>query len=207
MSASRQDFARLFPNVSRETLDALQVYHDLLVKWQRAVNLVSPKTLNEAWLRHFADSAQVASYIPQGAKTLYDLGSGAGFPGAVLAIMRPDLEVSLVESDEKKAQFLRSVSRETSAAFAVVNERIEAAAVHLPAPDVISARALASLDKLCAYIKPWTSANPALEALFLKGGRAAEEIDEARVNHGFEYDLHPSLSADEGSILHLKNIR
>jgi 16S rRNA G527 N7-methylase RsmG len=120
---SPEEFAKAF-DVSRETISRLQAYHDLLVKWQKAINIVSPKTLDEVWSRHFADSAQLAERIPQNAKVA-DLGSGGGFPGLVLAIMRPDLEIHLVESDLRKSEFLKNVSRETKSAARVHNDRVE----------------------------------------------------------------------------------
>ena len=92
--------------VSRETLPALGAYVDLLTKWQKAINLVGPATLQDAWARHIVDSAQLLPLLPAGAKRLADLGTGAGFPGLVLAALRPDLNVVLIESDARKAAFL-----------------------------------------------------------------------------------------------------
>src|SRR5689334_12618331 len=106
--------------VSRETTDKLRVYHDLLIKWQNSINLISPNTVSEAWERHFLDSVQLSPLIPPTAGTLYDIGTGAGFPGLVLAILRPELPVSLIESDSKKCAFLQTVSRETGTKVTVV---------------------------------------------------------------------------------------
>lgn len=167
-------------HVSRETQGALEQYHALLLKWQERINLISPTTIPDAWSRHFVDSIQVLPLIPKGAKTLYDLGSGAGFPGMILAMARSDLSVTLVESDAKKCAFLQTVSRETGTKVSVANERIEKAAERLAAPDVITARALASLESLFSYCYPWIVSNPDLALIFPKGEQAAQEMEAAR---------------------------
>ena len=102
---------RFAPDVSRETLASLGAYLETLTKWQKAINLVGPATLADAWTRHVVDSAQIAPLIPAGAKSLADLGTGAGLPGLVLAALKPDLDVTLVESDARKAAFLGEASR------------------------------------------------------------------------------------------------
>lgn len=186
--------------VSHETRARLEQYLALLNKWQKTINLVSPGTLPEAWERHFVDSAQIAPLLPAGAFALYDLGSGAGFPGLVLAIMRPDIRVHLVESDERKAAFLQTVSRETGAGVTVHNCRIEA----LPpgtAPDVVTARALAALPQLLAWALPWAEANPALSLLLPKGKNAVEEVETARAHYNFVLDEYPSITAHDARIL------
>jgi 16S rRNA (guanine527-N7)-methyltransferase len=145
----------------------LRHYQALLVKWQEKINLVSPTTIQDSWKRHFEDSLQLLPLVPEGAKTLYDLGCGAGFPGLVLAMARPDLAVTLVESDAKKCAFLTAVSRETGVQVTIQNSRIEAATATLPPPDIITARALASLEKLFDLAHPWLASNPVL--IFPKG--------------------------------------
>lgn len=195
------DFQTRF-GVSRETADQLAAYHALLLKWQKAINLVSNSTLEEAWERHFADSAQLAQYIPQGIKTTADLGSGAGFPGLVLAIMRPDIETHLVESDERKAQFLRTVSRETGIKVTVHDSRIEDVAARL-SPDLVTARALASLDQLLGYCFSWAEKNPNLVMLFLKGQGFDAELREARKRFRFKEENHASLTSAEARILRI----
>ena len=193
-------------NVSRETLVKLRKYHDILLKWQRAVNLVSPKTIPEAWQRHFEDSAQIAQFLPPQAKTLLDLGSGAGFPGLVLAILRPDMDVHLVESDEKKCQFLRNVSRETLTPVTIHNCRIENLEAGI-IPDIITARALADLAALLGYALPYAEKNPALVLLFSKGEKADAEIAMAQESFSFEITTHPSLTHDGAQILEIWNLR
>ena len=196
-------------DVSRETREKLEIYHALLLKWQKAINLVSPKTIDEAWMRHFADSAQIDHHIPfdvsRESRIVFDLGSGAGFPGLVLAIMRPDLRVRLIESDERKCQFLKTVSRETNVNVMVHNSRIEDVQSDI-CPDLITARALADLKTLLEYIEPWSLASPNLQCLFLKGARVDDELEEARKHFFFDCEQLPSLSDRQARILHLQKI-
>ena len=124
---SPEAFADFFV-VSRETVDRLAIYERLLRQWQKAVNLVAPSTLGEIWHRHFADSAQLAALVPPTAKNLADLGSGAGFPGLVLAIMLADragFRVRLIESGQRKAAFLAEVSRQVGVPVDILPTRIE----------------------------------------------------------------------------------
>ena len=108
-----------------EQTDRLRLYVDLLKKWQKTINLVGKNTLEDAWDRHILDSAQLSAHIPQHA-TLLDIGSGAGFPGLVLAILRPDISVTLVESDTRKCVFMQTVARETHCGnVTVLNDRVE----------------------------------------------------------------------------------
>jgi 16S rRNA (guanine527-N7)-methyltransferase len=194
-----QEFQQIF-DVSRETMQKMQVYHDLLVKWQKSINLVSSRTLKEAWGRHFADSAQLAALIPGKAKQLLDLGSGAGFPGLVLAILRPDIEIHLAESDERKAQFLRTVSRETSTAVTIHNQRLEALGSDVK-PDIVTARALAPLAELLDCCGGWAAENRDLIMVFPKGREAAKEIAVARERHNFTVKSSPSCTDPAGEVL------
>ena len=196
-----------FANVPRETVERLRQYEALLVKWQKAINLVGPATLPDSWSRHFGDSAQLAALIPAGVKTLYDLGSGAGFPGLVLAMLRPELAVTLIESDQKKCAFLSTVSHETKTPVKILTRRIEQAAADTPAPDIVTARALASLDALLHYIKPWARANPHLVCIFPKGAQAQAEISEAQRFAQFDQQEIHSLTDPAARILVLSNIR
>lgn len=200
-----EDFQARFA-VTPETMDKLKVYHALLLKWQKAINLVSGSTLDEAWERHFADSAQLAAHIPAGVKTLVDLGSGAGFPGLVLGILRPDLETHLIESDERKTQFLKSVSRETGVKVIAHDRRIEDAAPGLR-PDLVTARALASLEELFGHCAGWAAQNPALEMLFLKGQGADVEVEAARQAYDFDLRSAPSITSPAARILHISGLR
>lgn len=192
--------------VSRETFERLEAYQALLHKWQKAVNLVSPSTIAQSWERHFVDSAQLLPLIPQDVKIIADLGCGAGFPGLVLAMARPDLQIHLVESDDKKCQFMRTVSRETGVKVSIHNKRIEAAQGDI-APDLITARALASLRSLLDYTAGWAEANPALQFLFLKGAKAQQEIEEARSLYDFSYEIFESATEKEARILRLSGVK
>src|SRR5688572_4119374 len=141
-------------DVSRETRDRLEAFVHTLVRWQKAINLVGNTTLDSIWVRHILDSAQLKILIPDRAKTLTDLGSGAGFPGLVAAAMRPDLEVTLIESDARKAAFLGEAARrmELEKPPKIVVGRIEAVA---PAKaDVVTARAVAPLGQLLKWAEP-----------------------------------------------------
>lgn len=192
-------------SVSHETMEKLEQYHALLLKWQKAINLVSPATLQDSWHRHFLDSAQISSFIPAGAKTLIDLGSGAGFPGMVLAILRPEINITLIESDERKTQFLHSVSRETSTPVSISHARIENTAPDI-SPDFVTARALAPLRKLLDYAHPWALCNPALEMCFLKGAHVAEEIGEARKTYTYDLEVKDSLTDSAAKILCIRRL-
>lgn len=194
-------------NVSRESLEKLTIYEGLLRKWQKAINLVSPATIEDAWVRHFADSVQVSQYVPAGAKTVMDWGSGAGFPGVVLAIVRPELEVHLVESDERKCQFMRTVSRETNASIRIHTSRIESLSLQDIQPDIITARALASLEKLLDYAVPFLSARPDLQMVLLKGAQVDEEISAARERYDFSLSQHASVTDLQARVLCLSSIK
>jgi 16S rRNA (guanine527-N7)-methyltransferase len=185
---------------SADQIEKLGVYLDLLERWQSAINLVSPASLPNAVERHILDSAQLIPHLPPGAQSLVDLGSGAGFPGLVLAILRPGLEVHLVESDQKKCAFLERVSRETGACVRVCSERIEAFSGSF-AVDVLTARALAPLSALLSYAQPWFSANPALTGLFLKGAGVDVEIKAAQALWSFSYGTFSSVTDAQGRIL------
>jgi 16S rRNA (guanine527-N7)-methyltransferase len=190
------DFTRRF-DVSRETIDKLSTYEALLRQWQKTINLVASGTLDAIWSRHFADSAQLLAVAPSDAKRWLDLGSGAGFPGLVLAIMlagRDGARVILVESDTRKAAFLGEVARRTGAPVDIRRERIETVAtqVKLGPVDVITARALAPLPRLLDLAAPAFSGHTI--GLFLKGRDAQAEVDAARERWSFDGELQPSLT-------------
>jgi 16S rRNA (guanine527-N7)-methyltransferase len=193
--------------VSHETVARLRQYQALLEKWQRAINLVGPATIPDAWNRHFIDSIQLLPLLRQDPVSLYDLGCGAGFPGLVLAMLRPDIAVTLIESDQKKCAFLATVSHETKTEVKILTTRIEDAANTLPSPDIITARALAALPLLLTYIKPWAEANPDLVCIFPKGAQAAAEIGAAQEIANFTVKTHPSQTDSAAQILVLDQIR
>ena len=179
----------------------LKTYHDLLLKWQKTINLISPTTIDHAWERHFEDSIQLNDYIPEGTKTICDIGSGAGFPGLVLAILNPDIEFYLIESDTRKCAFLKNVSRETSCENVVIhNDRIENKIGDIKA-DLITARALASLRSLIDYGYPHHQ-----NYLLLKGKNWQDEISEAEKKYAFDVQDLSSKTDDYARILIVGNI-
>ncbi len=163
--------------VSRETFDRLEIYHELLLKWQRTVNLVAPTTLEGAWSRHFVDSAQIFELAPNRTGQWLDLGSGGGFPGLVIAAMgaetNPNLRVTLVESDIRKCGFLREVARKMGVTVNILSRRISD--IPKQSPDVISARALSDLNALINHAKPHLT--PKTQLLFSKGHAWREEVE------------------------------
>jgi 16S rRNA (guanine527-N7)-methyltransferase len=188
--------------VSRETLDRLQTYLDLLVRWQKTINLVGPATLADPWRRHILDSAQLRRLVPGDARRLADLGSGAGLPGLVLAILGVP-EVHLLESDRRKAAFLREAARACGIAVTVHAARIEV--VSPLAADVVTARALAPLPNLLAMAE-W-HLRPGGTALFLKGRNAETELTAARESWTMRVQQEVSLSDPESQILIISEIR
>lgn len=206
MGADRDHFQSKV-DVSRETLVRLDQYAALLRKWNPAINLVAPSTLTDLWGRHFLDSAQIITLSPENAKTWVDLGSGGGFPGMVIAILaaelHPELRVACIESDLRKATFLRTVARETGLEVQVISDRIEAVAQQRA--DVVSARALAPLTKLLGLAG--RHLGPGGSALFLKGAGYRHEIEEALENWTFEVDTVPSTTDSEAAILRIGEIR
>lgn len=188
--------------VSRETLDRLESYAALLLEWNRAINLVSEKSLGDLWRRHMLDSAQLMHYLPNSPDTLerrrviVDLGSGAGFPGMVLSILGAG-DVHLVESDQRKTVFLREVAREVGSDAHIHGVRIEQMR-DIPA-DVVTARALAPLPELLELSAPFLSDGGT--ALFLKGKSATSELEAAEKDWVIETERYPSLSDPSGIVL------
>jgi 16S rRNA (guanine527-N7)-methyltransferase len=195
MTAS--DFASAL-NVSRETLDRLQAFETLLREWQKTINLVGERTLDDIWRRHFLDSGQLCRLIMD-AKTIVDIGSGGGFPGLVLAIMSGG-HVTLIEADHRKAAFLREASRVTAADTEVIAGRAEAVPV-TPA-DAVTGRAVAPLAKLLQLAKPWV--RPGGACYFLKGSNVEDELTDAKRLWDIDYELVQSLSDPTGTIVCVK---
>ena len=188
--------------VSRETLRRLSDYLDLLRRWQPAINLVGPATLADPWRRHLLDSAQLAAHVPAQTASLVDLGSGAGFPGMVLALLGVR-GVHLIEADRRKAQFLREAARTTGAPVTIHAERIEQ--IQGWPADVVTARAVAPLPRLLELAERFLVADSV--CLFLKGRAAARELTEARVTWHMTAETIPSLSEPTGTVLKLRGIR
>lgn len=180
--------------VSRETEDRLSVFSKLLEKWTCKINLISPASVPDIWQRHIQDSAQIFALSGRMSGTWVDLGSGGGLPGAVVAIMAaelaPQLSIVCVESDQRKAVFLATVSRETGVPFQVISERVEAIAPL--AADVLSARALASLDVLLGFAGRHLAEDGV--ALFQKGARHEKERADAEKNWRFDCEAITSCT-------------
>jgi 16S rRNA (guanine527-N7)-methyltransferase len=187
--------------VSRETLERLTIHLELLRRWQPAGNLVGLTTLTDPWRRHILDSAQLAVRVPAAANTLVDLGSGAGFPGMVLALLGVR-GVHLVESNRRKAQFLREVARATGAPVTIHAERIERLQ-GWPA-DTLTARALAPLPRLLELAEGFLSSDSV--CLFLKGRSVDDELTNAGISWHMVAERLPSLSQPTGVVLELQGV-
>jgi 16S rRNA (guanine527-N7)-methyltransferase len=252
------DFAALF-GASCEAVEALVLYEKLLRRWQKAVNLVAPGTLEAVWHRHFADSAQLVPLAPPGTRSWIDLGSGAGFPGLVVAILlawpgspsprasptpprtpsargrgeglrhaptsepvaaphpgplpasgergpAPAPRVTLIESDARKCAFLREVARQVGVAVDILSRRAESVTtlVNEGLPRVVSARALAPLDRLLALAAPLSP--PGTTLLLMKGKEARKELLMAKAAWTFKVKLVPSVTDRHGRIAVITNL-
>ncbi len=195
-----EGFAELVP-VSRETLSRLEAYAQLLIRWSARINLVGRDTLPDLWRRHILDSAQLYRWVPGSAGNLIDLGSGAGLPGLVLAILGvPGVE--LIEADSRKAAFLREAARIAEADVTIRACRVEAVPPH-PA-DVVTARACAPLDRLLGLAERFLALDTL--CLFPKGERFADELTAARKAWTMNVSVEPSLSDRRGVILRLQQV-
>ncbi len=199
--APRETLARAGIDVSRETLARLACYAALLLRWNRAVNLIARADEHEIWARHIADSAQLAAAIPPGTTHAIDLGSGAGFPGLVLALMT-SIRFDLIEADRRKGAFLREAARATGAAVRVQAMRVEHARLE-PAP-LVTARAFAPLVRALPLATPLLKSGGVI--LFPKGRTAENELTEAREEWHMQVRRFPSRTAPEATILMLSEI-
>ncbi len=197
----------IVPTVSRETAERLNAFEVLFRKWSAAIDLASPSTLADLWKRHILDSAQLFPLAPD-AKRWLDLGSGGGFPGIVTACFLAEISgasIDLVESAGKKAAFLRTAAGQLGVPARVHAERIEAMWGGIAAPQVITARALASLTDLFTLAEPWLAGGA--KALFQKGRDYQREIDESRVGWSFDLVKHQSSIDQASVILEIGNLR
>ncbi|AYD03102.1 16S rRNA methyltransferase [Neorhizobium sp. NCHU2750] len=195
-------------NVSRETRERLDIFAALFMKWAKAINLVAPSTKEDVWSRHIWDSAQIFNLAPQAA-TWVDLGSGGGFPGVITAIMMAELGdgwVHLVESNQKKASFLRVALSSTGARGSIHSIRAEDAPAVIPECDYVSARALADLDKLLGYASPWMIGRSST-AFFHKGRDYQKELSKAHSGWDFDLVKHQSSIQADSVILEIGNLR
>jgi len=194
-------------NVSRETEDRLLAYVDLLGKWTRNINLISKGSVSDIWERHILDSVQIYDLAPNTFSLWVDIGSGGGLPGVVVAALAaqfaPDARIAMIESDQRKAAFLRTALRELGLSGDVLASRIDA--VPPMGADVLSARALAPLDQLLAFAE--NHLKPGGTAIFPKGKTAEQEIADASTNWLFQIEKHASMTDAEARILVIKDIK
>jgi 16S rRNA (guanine527-N7)-methyltransferase len=196
---SPEDFAAA-TSVSRETLDRFRLYASLLIRWQRAVNLIGKSTAADIWERHFLDSAQLLPHLAEG-PGLVDFGSGAGFPGAVLAILGT-ADVHLVESDSRKCAFLRELDRQLGLGMTIHEARID----HLTPWKArsLTARALASLPQLLDMAEDFL--DPQTVCLFPKGETVDRELTEAEKGWNMTVSRLASRTSPTSVILRLTRV-
>ena len=194
--------------VSRETYDRLCLFHKILIKWQKSINLISKNTIENTWERHFLDSAQLYKFVRDIEGNIIDFGSGAGFPGMVLAIMGKK-NIHLVESDYKKCVFLKEIAMLTETDITIHNCRIEE--LNFINVDLVTCRALASLKNLIHYVEVFINKSlgerrqyPKL--LFLKGKSYFSEIIELSKIKKISFEEYPSITDKDGRILYISKV-
>lgn len=186
-------------HVSRETLNTrLDAFRAEFARWSARTNLTSASERGNLDERHIADSLQLLEHVPVVGGWV-DVGTGGGFPGAIVAASLPSNTVTMIESNNKKAAFLRAACIAMDVDATVLPERAEAVVARVNPPDVVSARAVASLTDLLDTLHPWLRAGTL--GLFPKGRSAEAEIAEARVRHDFDVERHPSTVADDSVVL------
>jgi 16S rRNA (guanine527-N7)-methyltransferase len=199
---SLEDAIRL-SGVSRETAPRITRYMAALDAWRTRLNLIGPGEGRHVWRRHVFDSLQLAPLIRPGERDIVDLGTGAGFPGIILACALPEREVALVEKSPKKCEFLRAAVSSAGLTVQVYNQRTED-----PAPgryDLVVSRALSPLPRLLGQAYPWLRADG--RSLFIKGKGVMSELTEARVSWSFDLETHVSQTNPDGQILAISEIR
>ena len=202
------DFELQKYDVSRETIQKLKDFVDILRDWNAKMNLVSKNSLENVWERHVLDCLQLVEYLPAEVKNLVDIGSGAGFPGVVLAIVMqqkfPTAQITLVESITKKTVYLNDVRQKLGLQnVKIENNRVEN--IVFKNVDVITARAVAALDVLCGYA--FKIGNKNTRMLFLKGQSYAAEDASARQKWRYDATVCPNKYAEGGVVMELRNLR
>lgn len=204
-AANAGEFGRAF-GVSRETCRRLERYIRLLAKWNSRINLVSRATVSDGWTRHLLDSAQLLPLVPADAETWLDLGSGAGMPGLPVAIiaaeLQPRLSVTLVEADRRKVAFLQTVVADLELDVSIEASRIET--LRARPYNVISARALASLDRLCDLAYRFSDSRTAF--LFPKGAKLDSELTTAARRWHIHAERVPSRTHPDSTILKITDL-
>ena len=193
-------------NVSRETLKGFYEYKTLLFKWNKKINLVSKNTLLDIWERHFLDSGQIINHVEASGKRWVDVGSGAGFPGLVVALLlrdrKIDCDLVLVEKNPKKGFFLNEVIRKLNLSVEVVNDNIDT--LEPLNADILTARAFSELNNLIEIA--FRHRKKEGICLFLKGENYRIELDKTLNYWFFDYDIVDSLSSSSGKIIRVKKI-
>jgi 16S rRNA (guanine527-N7)-methyltransferase len=194
-------------NVSRETMDNIDRYRLLVLKWAKHINLVGPSTLTHFWARHALDSAQLLTVAGHTTSKLVDFGTGAGLPGLIVAALlrdtSADSHVTLVEVSAKRCGFLREASRALGVNVSIVQEKIEA--VPAFSTDLVTARAFAPLDMLLSYASPW--ADLGARVVFFKGGDVQHEIDQASTSWTFQSRIKTSVTDSRGCMVEILNLK
>ena len=208
MEINSYDKFNLYQYVSRETFNKFEIFYETLVKWQKSINLISNSSIENIWTRHFLDSAQLFNFTKEIKGNILDMGSGAGFPGMILAIMGNE-NINIVESDEKKCIFMSEVARLTKTKVKIHNCRIEN--LDFINPDLIISRALASLINLVKYAEIHMQKNKLNNVsipkmLFLKGKMYNEELNELKKTRRIVFNIYPSITSEYGKILHINNV-
>lgn len=201
MTYGADDFQRE-TGVSRETLDKLKSYSALLLKWNARINLVGRESEPDLWRRHILDSAQLLPLIPREAHSVADIGAGAGLPGLILSVLNTSAQIHLIESDRRKAAFLREAIRVMQSTAIVYESRVEE--VDLPAQDVVVARACAPLDRLLEMAEKLISIHTV--CLFPKGTQVEQELTAARLRWKMQVRQVPSRTDPGGRILVLTEV-
>lgn len=193
-------------DVSRETLERFEHYREALLLWGKRINLISKSTIDDFWNRHIIDSAQILKFTGSDEINWVDFGSGAGFPGLVIAALlsakSTAAKVTLVDSSTKRCAFLREGARILGANVQIENCKVEA--IKPFKTDIITARAFTALDNLLHYSYGFAQLNARM--LFLKGEEVDKEIKEAKQNWNFDYEIHPSLSDNRGCIIEIRSL-
>ena len=194
--------------ISRETFEKLYIFYKTLIKWQNSINLISKSSTTNVWERHFLDSAQLYKYIKDINGNILDFGSGAGFPGLVLAIMGKK-NIHLVESDYKKCVFLKEISMLTDIDITIHNCRIEN--LRFFDVDLVTCRALAPLHKLIDYVENFVSKSPNKnqnfpKLLFLKGKMYQQELSQLKKNKIIDFRQYTSITDRYGKILYINKV-
>jgi 16S rRNA (guanine527-N7)-methyltransferase len=191
--------------VSRETGDRLAAYVDLLARWRKRTNLIAESTFASVWTRHIADSAQLIGLAPQ-AKRWIDMGSGAGFPGLMIAIQLADVPgavVHLIESDQRKCAFLREAARVTGAAATIHPQRVEAVDPATLGPvDAVTARAFAPLPLTLKLARTWIARGAV--GVFPRGESARDQVAALPEATAYAIELVPSLTDPKAAILRIR---